>query len=363
MRFTAILVVLVAAIAIVSASDTEFILPAATYVTMFKSFITKARRTFSAANFAKKLEVFKRNVDRITNLNKGKGKVKFGVNNLADYSPEEFRQLLGARLPPGFRQPPGRSGASFIAGASDVDVDADADAERPRSTPTPAPHVTIPAAFDWTNVNGKNHFGKATYQDSCGSCWAFTAAANLEAQLSIKLGKTVKLSEQAILSCSGAGTCQGGWYYSIFDTIKSGKTRMVTQAAFPYKNQQTPEICEKVKADTSVEGKITAYGRVKETHNDLALSLVNNGPVSIAIDANEIQFYKEGIVPPQNCNVQMNHAVVLVGYGGSGADRFWKIRNSWGSWWGENGYYRIHRDEKVNSCFIYTYAYYATVSA
>jgi len=75
-------------------------------------------------------------------------------------------------------------------------------------------------------------------------------------------------------------------------------------------------------------------------------ALVNHGPLAISVAANSgWQFYSKGIY--NHCdssgNIDIDHAVVLVGYGSENGKDFWIVRNSWGSDWGENGYIRISR--------------------
>ena len=69
------------------------------------------------------------------------------------------------------------------------------------------------------------------------------------------------------------------------------------------------------------------------------------GPVSIALRAssNAFRFYSGGILSSIFCGTSLDHAVILVGYGGSGLKKYWIIKNSWGSGWGESGYVRIKR--------------------
>ena len=84
------------------------------------------------------------------------------------------------------------------------------------------------------------------------------------------------------------------------------------------------------------------------------------GPLSIALDATiAFQFYKRGVLDPSshpilggcaNVNPELNHAVLLVGYGTDGAKPYWTVKNSWGTKWGEQGYFRFRRGS--NKCGI-----------
>ena len=93
---------------------------------------------------------------------------------------------------------------------------------------------------------------------------------------------------------------------------------------------------------------ITRYEDV-ESDNEEALkaALFKNGPISIAIEANQraFQFYYSGVFD-RRCGNNLDHGVLLVGYGHDeeqGMD-YWNIKNSWGDSWGDNGYIRICRN-------------------
>ena len=87
----------------------------------------------------------------------------------------------------------------------------------------------------------------------------------------------------------------------------------------------------------------------------LIYSRLTTGPQTVAIDGTAIQLYRTGIFTSQ-CSTR-NHAVILVGYGSyvyNGVTyNYWKIRNSWGPYWGESGYIRVYANEaNLNSCYV-----------
>lgn len=72
---------------------------------------------------------------------------------------------------------------------------------------------TLPPSLDWRNYYGGNYVTPVKNQGSCGSCWAFATTAALESYVLINnnLPSTaLDLSEQVLISCSGAGSCGGG---------------------------------------------------------------------------------------------------------------------------------------------------------
>jgi C1A family cysteine protease len=72
-------------------------------------------------------------------------------------------------------------------------------------------------------------------------------------------------------------------------------------------------------------------------------------PVAISIDAERIMSYHSGIFNDPNCGSSLDHAVLAVGYGVDGSHKFWKVKNSWGTSWGEQGYIRFERYDDQNS--------------
>lgn len=91
---------------------------------------------------------------------------------------------------------------------------------------------------------------------------------------------------------------------------------------------------------------------LKNSEDALARALVAHGPLAIGLNANGMQFYWRGVQDARNsifgCDPkQIDHGVTLVGYGVDAAKPFWTIKNSWGTWWGERGYYRLLRGQGV----------------
>jgi hypothetical protein len=109
---------------------------------------------------------------------------------------------------------------------------------------------------------------------------------------------------------------------------------------------------------------IDDWASLPEDEDDLAKHLEHQGPISIAIDASGggmgflfpwLQFYKKGVANPKKCHSDaLDHAVTIVGLGEDNGKKYWKIRNSWGEKFGEDGgYFRLLRGAGacgVNSC-------------
>jgi len=87
---------------------------------------------------------------------------------------------------------------------------------------------------------------------------------------------------------------------------------------------------------------ITGYQDVESGETALE-NAVASGPVSIAIEADQMsfQFYTAGVFTG-SCGTNLDHGVLVVGYSNDSADgAYWKVKNSWGSGWGESGYIRM----------------------
>jgi cathepsin L len=84
------------------------------------------------------------------------------------------------------------------------------------------------------------------------------------------------------------------------------------------------------------------------------------GPVAAAIYASKtFLLYKSGIYNEANCPTSVNHAVLIVGYGTENGVDYWLVKNSWGTGWGEAGFFRLARGS--NKCGIASYATYPVV--
>merc|ERR1712086_392264 len=219
----------------------------------------------------------------------------------------------------------------------------------------------VPSTVDWTTKGAVNPIKN---QGQCGSCWAFGTVASVEGINAIKNKKLVSLSEQQLVNCDVDGGdlgCKGGLPDNAFKYVES--TGLTTESNYPYTSGGIfasssrallggkGKVCDKSKLTGDLL-KITGFKDVKG-ETQLAAAVAQQ-PVAVGIDGKSIQHYKSGIFTG-SCTGQIDHAVTVVGYGAG----YWKVRNSWGTSFGEAGYIRITGGS--DACSITNMASYPTM--
>jgi len=201
-------------------------------------------------------------------------------------------------------------------------------------------NLAAPTSFDWRTKGAVTHVKD---QGQCGSCWAFSAVANIEGVNFVKNGKLEEFSEQQLVDCDHNGDqgCNGGLMDQAFEyLVENGG--LETEADYPYEGSD--DSCSFDESKVAV--KLTGFHDISSNEDEIAKVLAEVGPLSVGINASPFQFYGGGILKPtkSSCNPsQLNHGVTIVGYGVEGTTKFWIIKNSWGASWGEEGYIRLQR--------------------
>jgi len=265
----------------------------------------------------KRFEIFKTNMDKITEHNKGDHSWKMGITQFSDMTPEEFK--------------------SYVSCGSMK--------HKPSKTMFDAPkdwNKTVASSIDWV---AKGAVTPVKNQGQCGSCWAFSTTGAIEGRSFISSGELISLSEQDLVDCSKQNSgCNGGLMDYGFAFVESNEG-LCTETEYPYVAYQQWRCREDgcTKYDT-----ISSYQDVSASTAALEAAC-NDGPVAIAIEAdqNAFQQYESGVLTGY-CGTSLDHGVLLVGYGTDGSDDYWKVKNSWGSDWGESGYIRLCRNCDAN---------------
>jgi len=200
----------------------------------------------------------------------------------------------------------------------------------------------IPESIDWRQRNAVTHVKN---QGECGDCWAFSSTGSIEGAWAIKHHHLYNLSEQMLTDCSrkyGNNGCMGGLMDNAFKyVINNGG--LCTEKEYPYIGNDS--ICEN---QCNNVAKINRYVDVQPNDEQILKRAVAIGPVSVAIQANvsSFRFYKSGIYQDPECGDQLDHGVLIVGYGTDQNLDYWIVKNSWSPEWGDNGYIKILRNDK-----------------
>merc|ERR1712048_656334 len=213
-----------------------------------------------------------------------------------------------------------------------------------------------------------------------------------------KMKEPVPLSVEQVVECDAHDyACYGGYPKGAYQYVHE-HGGLASEADYPYlpggkticlANQTYNQTCGDgmcddppltnscdVKCSDSKHksvARIAAWKALPTDEDQIADFLVQNGPVSVGINAKGgffgeffpwLQFYKHGVANPRGCNkstyASIDHGVLLVGYGEDAGNKYWTIKNSWGSKWGEQGYFRLQRGE--GTCAINLMATSAVVA-
>ncbi|MDY6892475.1 MAG: PKD domain-containing protein, partial [Chloroflexota bacterium] len=215
--------------------------------------------------------------------------------------------------------------------------------------------TSIPDYFDWRN-NGGDWLTPVRNQGGCGSCWAFAAVGIVEAQYNIFSGNPqldLDLSEQYLVSdCSpNCGDCGGGGPACALGFIRD--QGITDEACLPYIASNSP--CSGLCPDWSERlYTIDERGYVQNNIQAIRESVIEEGPLVVAMGiGSKFGGYWDGDIYRCTNDNGANHAVVIVGY--DETDNYWIVRNSWGSGFGDGGYFKVGCEE----CWIENYVYSA----
>jgi len=300
----------------------------------WEAYKTKFGKTYSGEEDAVRYARWKETVSEVHLHNTQYADVagyKQGVNQFADMSLEEFKATMLTLKVPEDR----KKGKLFV----------------PSNDP-------LPNSVDWRE---QGYVTKVKNQGQCGSCYSFAATGALEGQWFKKTGGLPSLSEQQIVDCSGKygnQGCGGGWYGAAWDYIKDAGGSE-SERAYPYHAYRGWCHFDRSEVVAQDAGTVDIQQGSEE---DLQAALSEVGPVAVAIDASHSSFqrYDSGVYYEPWCKNSpsgLDHAVLAVGYGNEDGQDYWLVKNSWGDYWGDEGYIKMIRNED-NNCGIATAAAY-----
>jgi KDEL-tailed cysteine endopeptidase len=302
------------------------------YQQLWQDFQKQYRKAYTAVEEDHRFKIFVANVDKINAENAKGYSHELGITAFADMTSEEFNDMYIGGYNPALRS------------------------KSLQSTPFPDIKGSIPDAVDWVKTGAVT---PVKNQKSCGSCWAFSTTGATEGAYYVASGKLVSLSEEQLVQCdhnSDSG-CKGGLMDNAFEWIKE-HGGICTEESYPYSsgNGETGS-CTKGCSSAVV---VTSHVDVPTEDEEALKKAVSQQPVSVAIEADKLvfQLYRGGVLNNATCGKKLDHGVLIVGYGTDGGKDYWKVKNSWGPAWGEEGYIRIARGE--NMCGIAQQASYPT---
>jgi C1A family cysteine protease len=203
-------------------------------------------------------------------------------------------------------------------------------------------NIDADSLVDWTGV----YTTPVKDQAQCGSCWAFSATEQIESDIMRNLDTTLVLSPQQIVSCDRTSQgCNGGWTESAYKYVANAGG-IETDKDYPYTSGRG--VTGSCKADSS--GFVATIKSYTTVNGESAMAdyVQSTGPLSVCLDANLFNSYTGGIMTV--CGNQVDHCVQAVGVLPDASTGYWKVRNSWGTSWGEKGYIRLKYGK--NTCDI-----------
>jgi len=312
----------------------------------FEKFIKDFEKEYASdEERATRYGVFKENRVYINRMNQEYPETQFDINEFADMSHDEFAGSYLHGFRPELKQQWGELphlGTHQYSGAA------------------------LPASVDW---NAKGAVTPIKNQGQCGSCWAFSTTGSVEGAWEIATGKLVSLSEQQLVDCSkaeGNQGCNGGLMDNGFKYFETAA--ICTEDSYPYAGK-TGTTCKATSCTDGIPaGGVKGFKDVAKDDMNALMEAVSIGPVSIAIEADKgaFQFYKGGVLT-QKCGTNLDHGVLLVGYGSLDGKDYWKVKNSWGPSWGQEGFILLERgtsspDGAAGECGLRQSASYPIVS-
>jgi C1A family cysteine protease len=290
----------------------------------FRSLFLKDYKTIEEE--VNRFRIFRENLRIIDSHNLDIGQnFTMGINQFTDLTPEEFKILYVSGLK---TQVSSYGCKSFSSSASGT-----------------------PSVIDWRTLGAVT---SVKDQGQCGSCWTFSATGAIEGAWAISTGKLVDLSEEQLVECAtgvsyGSHGCSGGQMEGAFKyVIEHGQCSL---SAYPYTSGTGKSgACQKC---TSV-AHLSSCSDVKPNDQLSLKAAVAQQPVAIAIEADTryFQSYSSGVLTSSSCGTNLDHGVLIVGYGEESGQKYWLVKNSWSESWGQNGYVKIGRSESTNDAGI-----------
>jgi len=371
---------------------------------LFKDFVQKYDKHYATdAEKQQRFQVFSENMEMIHASNAKNLTYTLGVTASTDQTFEEWR-------------------ATHLSGFTPPALTATHD----RDVFTVPENFAPPDSVDWV---AKGAVTSVKNQGTCGSCWTFSTVGALEGAMFVAGRPLVELSMQHILACdSGGNGCLGGSMDQAFDWVAQNGVPALKDEPYLCKDKSATECttmtcdrCVKQTGETSIflgctkiegtvcskeglihhcecpgdecykpaggtfpngpgecgaaplptplvlkVGDVLKHTDVPQTEDALEAAVAQQ-PVSVAIEADQsvFQHYTGGVLTNDACGSNLDHGVLVVGYGVDNGQMYWKVKNSWDTVFGEDGYIRIEKGKAGDGgeCGIRKGAVFPTVQS
>ena len=229
---------------------------------------------------------------------------------------------------------------------------------------TPLEHMAeLPKEVLWNNVNGVSYLTNIRNQhvpQYCGSCWAHAATSAISDR--IKLARKaawpdINISPQVIISCETKDQgCHGGEAYNAFEWMADNEVTDETCSIYRARGLDNGQKCSAMNVcrncspgeacvvpDQYLVYGVDQFGEVSGEEN-MMQEIAQRGPIACGIAVPDaLEEYTGGIYCDETGDMNIVHDISVVGYGEENGQKYWLVRNSWGTHWGEEGFFRVCR--------------------
>ncbi|KAG8200213.1 hypothetical protein JTE90_024992 [Oedothorax gibbosus] len=272
--------------------------------------------------------IYRQNYRYVQSMNRAGLSYALKINHMADFNDHELHRIRGRLASTGYN-----GGKPF---------------------PSDQFPGSVPDSLDW------RLYGAVTPvkdQAVCGSCWSFGTTGTIEGAHFLKTNKLVRLSQQQLIDCSWRyqnNGCDGGEDFRAYAYIMAAGGLATEEDYGSYLGSDG--ICHD--KDVPKTAHITGFVNVTSGDlNALKQAIAKKGPISVSIDAAHkgFSFYSHGVFYDPDCKNkedQLDHSVLAVGYGVMNGTPYWIVKNSWSTYWGNDGY--VLMSQKDNNCGVAT---------